>query len=189
MMTMCAEAGAAATSPAVSPWRSTWSCRHQPPPCSPGTGRSLWPLKVTTSTPPGPGGRGRGCDGRAGPAGGGVRPEQRLLGSDSGRLADAPQAFGRVAARQRPGPPGVPRVREDIGPDMHGRRPGASRPGHRSTVRAGTWSGGLSPLGPGSAIEGSGKLPSLSFAWVTARTCTGAFSLSWTWASPVVRKR
>jgi hypothetical protein len=34
----------------------------------------------------------------AGPAGGGVRPEQYLLGSDAGRLADAPQAFGRVAA-------------------------------------------------------------------------------------------
>src|SRR5690242_1646203 len=75
------------------------------------------------------GGRGRGCDGRAGPADGGVPPEQRLLGSDSGRLADEGQAFGRVAARQRPGPPGVPRVHED---------------------------------------KGSGKLPSLSFAWVTA---------------------
>ena len=38
------------------------------------------------------------------------------------------------------------------------------------------------------AFWGSGQSPSLSFAWVTARTCTGVPSPSWTWASPVVRK-
>jgi hypothetical protein len=59
----------------------------------------------------------------------------------------------------------------------------------RSTVRVGTWSGGLSPLPSRAwAIWGSGQFPSLSFACATASTCTGVSSPSWTWASAVVRK-
>jgi hypothetical protein len=72
------------------------------------------------------------------PACRGVRPEQRLLGPDAGRLAEAGQAPDRVAAGQRPGLGGVPRVPEVIGADVHGRCPQGRPAGHRSTVSAGT---------------------------------------------------
>jgi hypothetical protein len=82
--------------------------------------------------------RDRSCDGRAGTGCRGVRPEQRLLGPDAGRLAEVREALDRVLAGQRPGPRDVPRLPEVIGPDVHGSRPRASHVGHRRTVSVGT---------------------------------------------------
>ena len=48
-------------------------------------------------------------------------PSSACWACDAGRLAQAGQALDRVAAGQRPGPRGVPRVPQDVGPDMHGR--------------------------------------------------------------------